>query len=110
MKTLKLTLIFFSIWFVDFLTTFISLNFLGLVEGNPFPRFFYQFWWGWIVFPIITFVLLFLIRLFINFCSRKFLMEKKITNKIFLICCIGTFFGMELVTIIGNIILMIPRF
>jgi len=42
MKTKKIFAILFGIWLVDFILTFVALNFLGFYELNSIARFFYD--------------------------------------------------------------------
>lgn len=54
-KIKKIFLIMYGVWLLDFLLTFIALNFLdNFYEVNPFASFFYSHWWGWLIFPLIA--------------------------------------------------------
>ena len=107
MKPLKICLIMYGFWFIDFLTTIFSVNFLGFEEANKIPGFFYQFWWGWIIFPIITFIILFLLSLLIVSVKKRIEKDNKFLSNFFLYIAVIMFPLFELTVIINNIYLMI---
>jgi len=107
MKTIKICLIMYCFWLVDFLMTFIFVNFFGFGEANNIPGLFYQHWGGWIIFPIIVFVVVFLLSLLIKYVSERIRKESRFLSKVFLFFSIGIFSAMELITIINNISLII---
>ncbi len=108
-----LTLIF-GVWFIDYLTTFIALNFLNLNESNPFAKMFYVHWWGWVIFPIMAFTLLFLFSLLCyyggKFCDYVGKKENKKIGFIPIILGISLYFLLESYVIINNLLLIFKFF
>jgi len=56
MKIKTQTLILFGLWFfLDFVLTFVGIQFLGAEESNFRAAFFYNLgWYGWLIFPVIV--------------------------------------------------------
>jgi hypothetical protein len=115
---IKLRVVFFAflgVWSLDFISTFIALNFSDgqLVEANPFQaQFFNLGWYGWILSFVVTAFALFLLTLLIGFGGR---LVKKAEDKeddfkyhnFFLAYCCGIFSGFEFAVIISNIKLIL---
>ena len=115
---IKLKVIFFiflGVWALDFISTFIDLNFSNgkLVEANPFQaQFFVLGWYGWILSFIITAFILFLLTLVIGWGGK---LVKKAEDKeddfkyhnFFLAYCCGIFTSFEFTVIISNIKLIL---
>lgn len=107
-KTLKLTLICFAVWFIDYLTTVVGVGFLGLLEGNPIMNSLYSVGLiGWIIVPVFSFCFLFLAifvgekinnRIIKKFCRYKYGIPFFVT--------VG-FVILEIVTIINNVYFII---
>lgn len=117
-EKIKLRVIFFvllGVWSLDYLSTFIALNFFhgSFIEANPFQaQFFNLGWYGWIISVAVTTAVLFVLTLIIGFGGR--LVEKaedrednyKYYNFFITYCC-GIFSAYEFVTIISNVALLL---
>jgi uncharacterized membrane protein len=115
---IKLKVVFFvflGVWSLDFISTFIALNFSNgkLIEANPFQaQFFVLGWYGWILSFIITAFILFLLTLVIGWGGK---LVKKAEDKeddfkyhnFFLAYCCGIFTSFEFTVIISNIKLIL---
>ncbi len=111
MKLKNIVGIVYGFWILDYLSTFVALNFFGASEGNYLPALFYAHWWGWIIFPIIAFSILFIFSTtvyIIQNLSRRFLLNNNETDISFLISLLFILLWaiLETLTTLHNIFLM----
>ena len=110
MKIKTIFLIIFSVWTLDFFTTFIALNFLeGFYESNPIPAYFFGIgWYGWIFIFILNTIGLFLVSLFVYKTSDITSRLRNDGEAFFMsYCFVGTFVILEGFVIFNNIYLML---
>lgn len=108
MKTRIIFFLMFGIWFIDYLTTFIALNFFeGFYESNLLMAVIYS--WGglgWILSPLVVFVVLLLFAQLVSIASF-YCNQKSYGSGFFLAySSIGAFFILETAIIINNIFWM----
>lgn len=90
-----------SLWIIDFILTFIALNFFGFYELNPVARFFYEKGiYGFSIFFIMVISFIYLQSFLIYKCSFN-----KYNKKPLLTLCAGifVFLAIEVLTILSNI-------
>lgn len=107
MKLKTIFLIMFSIWCLDYLTTFIALNFFkGFYERNKiFSELFLIGWNGWALVFIISFIIIFILSFFMYKTSEfgvKITKKEKV-GKIIVYIGVGFFFVLEFYAVINNI-------
>ena len=102
---LKIFLILFGVWFIDFLTTVYALNFTnGLIERNIIHSYFFNFGIvGWIISFLIVFVVLLSYSItLLYFFNRTNKYHPKF-SKIILYGSITIYVFLEILGIINNI-------
>ena len=105
MKIRNIFKILAGVWCIDFILTVILINFyVGMIESNPIPRFFYERgFWGFFMFFWITMILLALFSFFLKWISNR-----KVVKNPEMVQIVGilTFVVLESYCIINNVRLL----
>lgn len=109
METKQIFFILSSVWFLDYLTTFIGIHFIGkIVETNPIPKHFFSAGIeASIVYLLLSLFLISIFSLGISKIHKFFIKDGKIHHaKLSLWLGIGFYSILEVLAIINNLLVL----